>query len=151
MLSGASETGTASADHDQTPSGIEYKQTNKNSPLASPRFATFTVGNHQYTVKVGDLLTVDYLGDGHHNSDSGDNKPEALSFDTVQMLGVEDGTVHVGQPYVPGASVRAEVATATRAPKILVFKKKRRKKYRRLRGHKQPLSKIVVTEIQYHA
>ncbi|MCY4443838.1 MAG: 50S ribosomal protein L21 [Proteobacteria bacterium] len=109
--------------------------------------ATVTIGGHQYTVKEGDSLEVDYLGDLSKDS------PNALTFSKVGMAQVKaaDGQTNilVGQPYLEGAYVEAQVdVPALRAPKILVFKKKRRKNYKRMKGHRQTLSRITITKIQ---
>ena len=72
---------------------------------------------------------------------------ETLTFDEVLM--VSDGKdVKVGSPTVEGASVAAEVLSHGRSRKIVVFKKKRRKNYRRKRGHRQPYLRVKVTAIQ---
>ncbi len=62
------------------------------------------------------------------------------------MIGAEKG-VSVGAPLVAGASVKAEVLEQTRGPKIIVFKKKRRKNYRRTQGHRQDLTVLRITGI----
>jgi large subunit ribosomal protein L21 len=70
-----------------------------------------------------------------------------LEFD--QVLLVADGAEqHVGAPRVDGARVTAEVLAHGNAPRIEVFHKKRRKGYKRLRGHKQPFSEIRIRSIQ---
>ena len=66
-----------------------------------------------------------------------------MSFDRV--LAVSDGkTLAVGRPYLDGAAVQCEVVRHGREPKIIVFKKKRRKKYRRTRGHRQDFTEMRV-------
>jgi large subunit ribosomal protein L21 len=57
----------------------------------------------------------------------------------------------IGNPKVKGASVEAKVLANTRADKVTTFKFTRREKYRRLKGHKQNLTKILVTKINYNA
>jgi large subunit ribosomal protein L21 len=72
---------------------------------------------------------------------------EKLTFD--QVLLVADGdTIAVGQPYVKGASLSAEVLEHRRGEKIKVFKFKRRREYRKRRGHRDELTRIRVTGIQ---
>jgi len=72
---------------------------------------------------------------------------ESVVFDQV-LLAADDGdTVQVGTPTVDGASVRAEVLRHGRADKIIVFKRKRRKGYRRKQGHRQGFTEIRVDEV----
>jgi len=59
-----------------------------------------------------------------------------LTFDRVLMIG-DEGSVKVGQPTLSGVSVSATITGARRAPKVVVFKKKKRRGYRRTRGHRQ--------------
>jgi large subunit ribosomal protein L21 len=70
-----------------------------------------------------------------------------VRFDKV-MLVSRDGEVALGKPYVSGAVVTATVTAQDRSPKVLVFKKKRRKGYRRTRGHRQSYTAIRVDSIE---
>ena len=69
-----------------------------------------------------------------------------MSFDTV-MLKDTDGIVTIGAPTIEGASVKATILKHLKGDKVLVFKKKRRKGYQKMNGHRQYLSQIQVTEI----
>jgi large subunit ribosomal protein L21 len=72
---------------------------------------------------------------------------KTVTFDRV--LFVADGDrISVGQPFVPGASLTAEVVEHLRGPKLKIFKFKRRRDYRRRRGHRDELTRIRVTGIQ---
>lgn len=71
---------------------------------------------------------------------------DQLTFDEVLLLADGDD-VKVGAPTVAGATVAAEVVGHGRSRKILVFKKKRRKNYRRKNGHRQPYTEIRITGI----
>lgn len=71
---------------------------------------------------------------------------DTVTLDRVLLL-VDDGEVSVGRPVVEGASVRAKILAHTLGPKIIVFKQKRRKNYRRKRGHRQRLTKVQITEM----
>ena len=71
---------------------------------------------------------------------------DTVTLDRVLLL-VDDDEVSVGQPTVEGASVRAKILAHTLGPKIIVYKQKRRKNYRRKRGHRQPLTKLQITEL----
>jgi large subunit ribosomal protein L21 len=75
------------------------------------------------------------------------NEPESeVTFDQVLLL--SDGKeTKVGSPIVKGAKVTAKVLEHTKDDKVLVFKKKRRKGYQKLNGHRQQLTRIEVTKI----
>ena len=76
-----------------------------------------------------------------------DGEPgETVAFENVLMVG-EGESATVGTPLVAGATVAAEVIEQGRGPKIIVFKKKRRKNHRRRNGHRQDLTVLRVTEI----
>ncbi|MBN4046525.1 50S ribosomal protein L21 [bacterium AH-315-P15] len=100
-------------------------------------FAVIKTGGKQYTVHKDDVLQVEKLEGG-----AGDK----IAFGEVLMVGGE-GEPKIGAPLLEGASVSAEVVEQTRAAKIVVFKKKRRKNYRRKAGHKQQLTRIKITDI----
>jgi large subunit ribosomal protein L21 len=102
-------------------------------------FAVFKAGGHQYRVSQGDQITVDYL--------EGKNEGDKVSFSDVMLLGGDK--VVVGAPYVQGAKVEAVVRKQTHNPKVLVFKFKRRKDYKRTRGHKQPVTVLEISSIQH--
>ena len=70
-----------------------------------------------------------------------------ISFDQVLLVD-NDGDVKVGAPTVSGAKVSAQVLAHVRADKVLVFKKKRRKGYQKLSGHRQDLTEIQVQDIK---
>lgn len=100
-------------------------------------FAVIRTGGKQYKVSQGDVIRVEKLAGA-----AGDQ----IQFEDVLMLG-GDGDAQVGTPLVDGASVAAEILEQTRAAKITVFKKKRRKNYRRKKGHRQHLTCLRVTDI----
>jgi len=70
-----------------------------------------------------------------------------LTFDQVLLLSDGD-KITLGQPYVKGASLTAEVVDQHRGPKLRIFKFKRRREYRRRRGYRDELTRIRVTAIQ---
>ncbi len=72
---------------------------------------------------------------------------QQLTFDSVLLLADGD-SITVGQPYVKGASMVAEVVDHMRGPKLKIFKFKRRREYRRRKGHRDELTRIRVTAIQ---
>tara|TARA_B100001123_G_C14975177_1_gene893276 strand:- start:353 stop:667 length:315 start_codon:yes stop_codon:yes gene_type:complete len=101
-------------------------------------YAVFHNGGRQYRVEPGDLVTIEKI-----TTAAG----EGVSFD--QVLLVRDGeNIHIGAPYVDGASVQATVLEQGRARKLLVFKFRRRKNYKRLKGHRQQQTRIRIDAIQ---
>jgi large subunit ribosomal protein L21 len=100
-------------------------------------FAVIKTGGKQYKVAPNDILRVEKLA----------GEPgETIALESVLMLQTDAG-LQVGAPLISGATVAAEVLEQTRGPKILVFKKQRRKHYRRRNGHRQALTVLRVTEI----
>jgi large subunit ribosomal protein L21 len=100
-------------------------------------FAVIRTGGKQYKVAKDDIIEVEKL-DGEAGS----------KVELGEVLMVGNGSEQtVGAPLVDGAFVAAEVVTQKRGDKILVFKKRRRKHYRRLRGHRQHLTVLRVTDI----
>ena len=96
-------------------------------------FAVIKTGGKQYKVAPNDIITVEKV-EGEAGS--------KVTLDSVLMVGDK-----VGSPTVPGASVTAEVLEQTKADKVLVFKKKRRKNYRRKNGHRQQVSVLKITGV----
>lgn len=70
-----------------------------------------------------------------------------VEFDRVLLLH-QDGKIQVGRPYVEGARVVGTVLEHDRGGKVLVFKKKRRKQYRRTHGHRQPFTSVAIEKIE---
>lgn len=100
-------------------------------------YAVIRTGGKQYRVAKDEILTVEKL-DGETGS--------KIEFSDVLMVGSGDG-VKVGSPVVEGAKVTAELVEQTRGPKLIAFKKRRRKNSRRKKGHRQDLTKIRITAI----
>ena len=71
---------------------------------------------------------------------------DSLTFDKVLLID-NDGNVKVGTPYIDGASVTATVLTHLKGDKVIVFKKRRRKGYRKKNGHRQYLTQIKIDNI----
>ena len=100
-------------------------------------FAVVRTGGKQYRVRKNDVIKVERLA----------GEPGA-AIDLDQVLMLDDGTAPtIGSPLVDGARVSATVLDQTRADKIIVFKKKRRKNYRRKHGHRQALTVLRITDI----
>jgi len=100
-------------------------------------FAVLNTGGKQYKVSQGDLIEVEKL-----DSDVGDK----VTLSQVLMVG-EGEKVEVGSPYVSNCKVTGEVVEQGKGAKIIVFKKKRRKNYRRKNGHRQFFTQLKITEI----
>jgi len=101
-------------------------------------YAVIQTGGKQYRVATGDRLRVEKL--------PGD-RGATLTFDNILMVGGE-GSARVGTPTVVGVKVTAEVVAQDRAKKIIVFKFKRRKNYRRKHGHRQSYTELKITGIE---
>ena len=100
-------------------------------------FAVIKTGGKQYKVAKDDVVRIEKL-----DAKTGSK----VAFDNVLMVGNTD-TQTIGTPVVPGASVAGTVMEQTRDPKILVFKRKRRQGYRRLKGHRQHVTLVKITDI----
>lgn len=102
-------------------------------------YAVFQTGGKQFRAEPGVKLRIPSL-----EAEEG----STISFDQV-LLGSDDGgAVSVGQPMVDGASVKAEVLRHGKDKKIIVFKRKRRKGYRKKQGHRQKFTEIRISEIK---
>lgn len=101
-------------------------------------YAVIETGGKQYKVQQGDVLYIEKV-----EAAEGD----VVKFDRVLLLSKEDGLV-VGSPLVAGASVSAKVEKHGKEKKIIVFKYKPKKNYRKKQGHRQPYTKIVIESIQ---
>ena len=104
---------------------------------AASRYAIVATGGKQYRVGVGDVITVEKL-----NYEAG----STITLDNVLLIG-GDGSTVVGAPLVDGASVSADVVENFRGEKIIVFKYKPKKRYRRRTGHRQELTRLEITSI----
>jgi large subunit ribosomal protein L21 len=101
-------------------------------------YAIMTSGGKQYRVQEGDVLRLEKL-DGDVGA--------SVSFDQVLM--VSDGEeVQLGRPVLEGATVHAHIVEQDKAKKILVFKYKRRKRYRKKQGHRQPFTAVRIDKIE---
>lgn len=99
-------------------------------------YAIIETGGKQYKVTEGEVLFIEKL-----EQDTGDN----IVFDKV--LAVLGDEAKIGTPMVSGASVDASVLKNGRGKKIMVFKYKPKKGYRRRQGHRQPYTKVQITKI----
>ncbi|MBO6936217.1 MAG: 50S ribosomal protein L21 [Deltaproteobacteria bacterium] len=99
-------------------------------------YAIIKTGGKQYRVSEGDTIRVEKI-QGEVGS--------SVELGEVLMVGGE--SVSVGTPLVSGAKVTAEIVAQDRAKKIIVFKMKRRKNYRRKQGHRQPYTELRITGV----
>ena len=100
-------------------------------------YAVVATGGKQYRVAEGDLLRIEKIP-----GDIGDT----VTFDQVLMLADGD-EMSFGQPVLENAAVRAKIVEQGRSKKTLVFKYKRRKRYRRKQGHRQPFTAVKIDSI----
>ncbi len=101
-------------------------------------YAVFQTGGKQFRAEPGARIRIPSL----------DVEPgETVTFDRVLLTGDGEDEVKVGTPVVDGAAVKAEVVRHGRADKIIVFKRKRRKGYRKKQGHRQNFTEIRVDEV----
>ena len=99
-------------------------------------FAVIKTGGKQYRVEPDDVIRIERIA-----GEAGDE----VAFENVLMMSA-DGDTTVGAPLVDGAKVVGTLVEQARDKKIIVFKKKRRKNYRRRNGHRQDLSIVRITE-----
>lgn len=100
-------------------------------------YAIIETGGKQYRVSEGDVVYVEKL-----EAEVGGN----VTFDKVILIS-NDGGVVAGTPFVAGATVTAKVDKQDRAKKILAYKYKAKKNYRRKQGHRQPYTKVTIEKI----
>jgi large subunit ribosomal protein L21 len=100
-------------------------------------YAVVKTGGKQYRVAKDDKILVEHI-----DAEEG----QTITLDKVMMLGDGD-KVTIGAPVVENASVEAEVLSQTRGPKLIIFRRKRRKNHRRIQGHRQDLTLLKITDI----
>lgn len=100
-------------------------------------FAIIKTGGKQYRVQEGDILSVERVAAGAN---------QRVFFNQVLLLAADQETM-IGTPFIEKAAVRAKVIEDFKDKKVLVFKKKRRKQYRRTRGHRQELTRVRIDRI----
>ena len=102
-------------------------------------YAVIETGGKQYRAEVGDKFRVERLG--------GETSTEII-FDKVVAVGGEGTEARFGDPYIIGARVTAEIVKQARADKVFVFKYKSKKNYRKMRGHRQYFTEVVIRNIE---
>ena len=101
-------------------------------------YAIIEAGGKQYRVSEGDLIDVE-----RRSGEVG----QAVDFQEVLLVGDQE-TIHVGKPVLAGARVVGTIAEQGKAAKIIVFKMKRRKKYRKKQGHRQLFTRVRIGQIE---
>ncbi|MCP5513916.1 MAG: 50S ribosomal protein L21 [Spirochaetales bacterium] len=101
-------------------------------------YALVEIKGKQYKAEKGSVLRIDRVEL---------EKGNELEFDKVLMLRGDKDDIKIGMPYLAGVKVQAVVEDQIRDKKVVVFKYKKRKNYRRTKGHKQPYTMIKVSEI----
>jgi large subunit ribosomal protein L21 len=99
-------------------------------------YAVIKTGGKQYRVEAGDKLRVEKLPGA---------VGDAVTFDHVLL--VAGDAVRLGKPLVAGAKVEAKILGQALGPKVVIFRMRRRKNYRRKRGHRQPFTALEITKI----
>jgi large subunit ribosomal protein L21 len=102
-------------------------------------YAIIETGGKQYRAEEGKVLRVEKLPS---------EKGETVKFDRVLMLN-QDDEVKIGNPYLEGCDVEGKVVGIGRGRKIIVFKYKSKKNYRRKQGHRQPYTDVSISSINF--
>lgn len=100
-------------------------------------FAVIETGGKQYIVSAGEKILVELT----------DEKKGKISFGKVLLIR-DDENIKIGNPYIKGASVKGKVLEEVKSKKVIIFKKKRRKQYKRTKGHRQNYLKVLIEEIK---
>ncbi len=103
-------------------------------------YAVMKTGGKQYRVSQGDRLRVEKLPG---------NIGDSVTFSEILLVGGGEGDagVKIGRPLLSGAKVEAKITAQDRGKKIIIFKMRRRKNYRRKKGHRQPFTALEITGI----
>lgn len=102
-------------------------------------FAVIETGGKQYKVKKGDIITVEKIEGGEGTK---------VEFNKVLLLNTGD-QLKIGTPLVEGVKVEGEILKQGKGEKLIVFKFKRRKRYRRKKGHRQLYTQVKINEIVF--
>jgi large subunit ribosomal protein L21 len=103
-------------------------------------FAIIQASGRQFRVEPGAIIAID----GHAAGEAGGE----VSFDQVLLISNDQGDVTAGTPFVKGAKVLGVIGELDKGKKVRIFKKKRRKQYRRTKGHRTLLTRVRITDIQ---
>ena len=110
----------------------------KATPKKVEAFSVIETGGKQYKVSVGDVVKIEKLNDAEEG--------KKVSFDKILLT--DDGKeTKIGDPYVKGATVDAEIVKIGRAAKVTVVKYKAKSRYHKKRGHRQPFVQVKISKI----
>ncbi len=101
-------------------------------------YAVIKTGGKQYRVQQGDQLRVEKLPG---------SVGDTVTFGDVLLVGGEGAALKIGTPHLTGAKVEAKIVAQDRAKKIIIFKFRRRKNYRKKAGHRQPFTALEILGI----
>lgn len=107
---------------------------------AAKEFAIIETGGKQYLVSEGDTLRIEKMPGDHKAGDT-------VVFDKV-LLTDNGSLTNIGEPYLAGAKVEAEILKMARAPKVVVIKYKAKSRYFKKRGHRQPYFEVKISKIK---
>jgi large subunit ribosomal protein L21 len=102
-------------------------------------YAVIKTGGKQYRVEKGDVINVEKIALARANQ-------KTIKFDEVLMLD-DDKELHIGTPTVKDAQVEAKLIETGKSDKIIVYKYKAKKDYRRKQGHRQPYMKLEISKV----
>ena len=100
--------------------------------------AVIKTGGKQYSVTKGDVITIDHLAG---------NPGDEVEFKDVLLVSDGNGGVKVGSPVLDGATVKAKIVGDKKGKKLIVFKFRRRKNFRKKTGHRQTFTTVEITDI----
>ena len=109
----------------------------KKTMLSFDKYAIFQTGGKQYQALEGKTVGIEKLDA---------EKGASVTFDKVLLRKMEENKVEIGKPYL-STSIKATVLKHIKGPKLIVFKFKRRKKYMRKKGHRQPITVVRIESI----
>ncbi len=102
-------------------------------------YAVIKTGGKQYRVAAGDKLRIEKLAGA---------VGDTVTFGEVLLVGADGAPIQIGRPLLAGAAVEAKITAQDREKKIIIFKFRRRKNYRRKTGHRQPFTAVLITGIR---
>jgi large subunit ribosomal protein L21 len=114
-----------------------YKHQNTLKSEVKYMYAVIKTGGKQYKVSEGDTVKIEKIAG---------SVGETIELSEVLMVGGEE--VKIGAPLLPGAKVTARIVEQGKDKKVLVFKSKRRKGFRKTYGHRQPITRLMITGIE---
>jgi large subunit ribosomal protein L21 len=112
----------------------------KAAPKTDKEFAIIETGGKQYLVSAGDMVKIEKIPGAFKTGDQ-------VVFDKVLLVDDGKDSTTIGEPYIKGASVEAEVTKISRAKKVIVIKYKAKSNYFKKKGHRQPFFEVKITKL----